>query len=112
MLFACKGNKPEAPAQAPAPEQQAAPAAKAPGAGSAQPELNAKVVPFSEIFKANADGSVSPKVKIEVNGTPVAAGAVCTKGTQYGGLDLSALNGKKLFIAHKGDVIVVKGAME
>jgi hypothetical protein len=108
VLCSCKGEK---TATNPVPEKQA-PAAQAPAASPAQNETNAKVVPFSEVFTANADGSVSPKVQLEVNGTTLAAGSTCTKGTLYGGMDVAALNGKKLLTTHKGSLLVLKGAMQ
>ena len=110
MLCACNSDK---SATTQAPEKQApAPAAQAAKANPAQIETNGKVVPFSELFTANADGSVSPKVQVEVNGTTLAPGSVCKKGTLYGGLDLAAMNGKKVLTTHKDKVVVLKGAME
>jgi len=107
MLCSCKSEK---PLITKAPEQAAAlPAATA---TPAQVETNGKVVPFSELFTANPDGSVAPKVQVEVNGVTLSPGSVCSKGTLYGGLELSALQGKKLLTTHKGKLVVVKGAME
>jgi hypothetical protein len=108
MLCSCNSNK---SATTQAPEKQT-PAAQAPTVNPAQIETNAKVVPFSEMFTANPDGSVSPKVQVEINGVTLAPGSVCKKGTLYGGLDIAAMNGKKMLTAHKGNLIVIKGAME
>ena len=108
MLCACNSDK---SASTPAPEKQA-PAVQAAKANPAQIETGAKVVPFSELFTANPDGSASPKVQVEVNGTTLAPGSVCSKGTLYGGLDIAALKGKKLLTTHRDKLVVLKGAME
>jgi hypothetical protein len=108
MLCSCKSEK---PVITKAPEQ---PAASLPAAAvtPAPIETNGKVVPFSELFTANPDGSVAPKVQLEVNGVTLSPGTVCSKGTLYGGQDLSAMKGKKLLTTHKGNLVVVKGPME
>jgi len=107
MLCSCKSEK---PVITKAPEQAAAPAAAA--VNPAAIETNGKVVAFSDVFLANPDGTVAPKVQVEVNGVTLSPGSVCSKGTLYGGLDLSAMQGKKLLTTHKGNLVVVKGAME
>jgi hypothetical protein len=105
MLCSCKSEK---PVITKAPEQATAPAA----AATPATETNGKVVPFSEVFTANPDGSVAPKVQVEINGVTLSPGSVCSKGTLYGGLDLAGMQGKKLLTTHKGNLVVVKGAME
>ena len=108
MLCSCNSEK---PAVTKAPDKKEA-AVPAPAVTPAQVETNGKVVPFSELFTVKPDGSVAPKVQVEVNGTTLAPGSVCAKGTLYGGLDLSAMTGKKLFTTHKGKLVVIKGPME
>jgi hypothetical protein len=52
------------------------------------PEVNqTQRVGFSDLFFTNADGSISPKVVIEVNGVVIGPGIGLRPGTPIGGVD-------------------------
>ncbi len=64
-------------------------------------------VPYSRIFEASANGSVSPKMTIQVGGVTIGTAASFLQGALLGGIDLAALQGKDLEVEQTADDVVV-----
>lgn len=66
-------------------------------------------LPYSQLFDVHPDGSVSPRVVVNVNGVTMGAGVAFGGGVQFGGVDLAALRGTDLEVEVENGVHVVKG---
>jgi hypothetical protein len=66
-------------------------------------------VPFSQIFQANPDGSISPKRAVHINGMTMGPGVAFGGGVSFGGVDITALRGRDLEVEYHSDVVVIKG---
>lgn len=53
-------------------------------------------VRFNEIFTTNTDGSYSPKLPVDINGTQMTPGATFGGGVQFGGFTFGQLAGRDL----------------
>lgn len=66
-------------------------------------------VPFGQIFISNPDGSVSPRMPVQVGGVTMGPGVTFTRGVSFGGMDVASLQGKWLEIDQLGGVTIIKG---
>jgi len=48
---------------------------------------NYRRVEFNDVFEEKSDGSLSPKVPIEINGVSFSPGTTFSKGVIFGGID-------------------------
>lgn len=69
-------------------------------------------VPFTDVFQINADGSVSPKTKVNIGGVVMTPGVRFTGGVSFSGVDLAAHVGKDLEIDRQGDTVVIKAVYQ
>jgi hypothetical protein len=65
-------------------------------------------VPFTDVFEIHANGSISPRQPVYVNGTTVQPGIRFGKGVRFGDVELAAFTGRDIEIEHKGGTIVIK----
>lgn len=92
-------------------QQQAA----APQVSAASPqhaESGGEKAPFNAIFQVNANGSVSPRTPVSVNGITMAPGVSFGEGVLFGGLDLAAMKDKTFLVERQGDLLVIKGVSQ
>ena len=66
-------------------------------------------VSYSDLFAVGADGSVSPRVQVRINGVMMGPGVAFGRGVQFGGVDLAALRGKDLEVDVQNGVHVIEG---
>ena len=65
-------------------------------------------VPFSYVFQTNADGTVSPRGSVHVNGITIKPGTSIGSKVSFGGFDISTAVGRDLEIEKNKDVVVIK----
>lgn len=65
-------------------------------------------VPFSQVFRVNPNGSVSPKTTVVFGGVTMGPGVSFGKGAFFGGVEITAHIGKDLEIEHKGGTVILK----
>ncbi len=66
---------------------------------------------FDELFQRNADGMISPRVPVHINGVTMGPGPGSGGGVSFGGVDLPQFMGKDLDVEVREDgVHVIKGA--
>lgn len=88
------------------------PSAQAPSAVVPRIELNGTKVPFYEVFQVDANGSVSPRIPVEINGVTMTPGVSFTEGVSFGGFDIAAMKGKEFIIERRGNLVVIKGVSQ
>lgn len=66
-------------------------------------------VPFNQVFQTNANGSISPRTTVHVNGVTMTPGVTFNRGVSFGGLDIAAIQGKDLDIEQQAGTVVIKG---
>lgn len=71
--------------------------------------MNIEQYQFSDIFQQNPDGSLSPKVRLNVNGIEFGPGTSFTPGVSFGGVNFSKYIGVPIAIEKEGDVYVLRG---
>jgi len=64
---------------------------------------------FLNIFQINPDGSLTPKVVIEVNGVTFGTGVSFGKGVSFGGVNFHDYKFLDMAIEKKGKILVIKG---
>jgi len=64
---------------------------------------------FSDIFQEQSDGSLTPKVKIEVNGVSFGPGITFQKGVAFGGIDFYLFKNRDIAIVKEGDIYKIVG---
>ena len=63
---------------------------------------------YDDIFKHNADGSISPKQILQINGEMVNTDTKIAAGTKYGGIDLSAYTAHDMMVDTSRGVIIIR----
>lgn len=66
-------------------------------------------VPYSQIFAASQDGSVTPRVPVSIGGVTMGPGVSFGRGVSFGGVDLAALRGHDLDVEVVDGTYVIKG---
>ena len=69
-------------------------------------------VPYSQIFQVNPNGSVTPRMQVQIGGVTMGPGVAFGGGVSFGGVDLAAMKGKDIEVEQQGNVIVIKGFYE
>jgi hypothetical protein len=92
-------------------QQSAQPQAPTPQITSTprQSALQQEKLSFNEIFQNNANGSISPRATVAINGVTMTPGVTFGEGVLFGGIDLGAMKSKTFFVARQDNVIVIKG---
>jgi len=72
------------------------------------------ILPFSEVFQLDRDGSISPKVPVVVNGKTVNPGEAMSHDVPLGGVDVYSIQKRDLDLeVEKTDgVVKVVGSFE
>ena len=65
-------------------------------------------VPYSTVFKTNADGSVSPRMPVRLQGVKVSGNVSFTRGVSFNGTDVAAMKGKDVEIVRTSDYVDIK----
>lgn len=60
-------------------------------------------VPFSQVFRRNADGSYSPTTVVKVGPVQMGPGVAFGQGVSFGGLDVASIAGKDLDVEQNAD---------
>ena len=66
-------------------------------------------VRFSDVFRKNPDGSISPRSQVYINGLTMGPGMAFAKGVSFGGMDLTAFADKDLEVEQKDGVVHIQG---
>lgn len=75
--------------------------------------MNIERLNFNEVFDENPDGSLSPKVRLNVNGIEFGPGGISfTRGVSFGGVDFSKYKGLPIAVEKVGDVFILRGFYE
>ena len=64
---------------------------------------------FYDVFEENTDGSLTPKIKINVNGVNFGPGVRFTKGVAFGGIDFYQYKGFDIAGEYINDIFFIKG---
>ena len=71
--------------------------------------MNIERFEFSEIFQQNLDGTLSPKVRLNVNGIEFGLGVSFSPGVSFGGVDFFKYIGVPIAAEKQGDIYILKG---
>ena len=63
---------------------------------------------FDDIFKRNADNTVSPLLPLEINGEMVGTSTKIVGGTKYGGIDISYYTGHDAMVDTLKGVVIIR----
>jgi hypothetical protein len=63
---------------------------------------------FDDIFKRNADNTVSPKLPLEINGEMVNTSTKIVGGVKYGGIDISYYAGHDALVDTLKGVVIIR----
>ena len=66
-------------------------------------------VRFSDVFDVAANGAITPKTQVHINGVTMGPGVAFGSGVSFGGVDLASLAGKDLDVEQEGGVTHIKG---
>lgn len=66
-------------------------------------------VPFHQIFQVQNDGSITPRVPVNLNGVTMTPGVSFTAGVSFGGVDVHTLRGRDLDVEQADGVYVITG---
>ena len=64
---------------------------------------------FTDIFNINPSGSISPAVKINVNGVIFGPGVTFSGGVSFGGINFHQYMGQDISVDIQGDLYIIKG---
>jgi len=68
---------------------------------------------FSEIFKENDDGSLSPRMTIKIGGIILGGESVkFTRGVKFAGIDIFDYYGKDIEVKEENGIIIIGGFYE
>jgi hypothetical protein len=67
---------------------------------------------YDDIFKHNADGTISPKQILQINGEMVNTDTKIAAGAKYGGLDLSAYTGHDMLVDTLRGVVIIRQVLK
>lgn len=63
---------------------------------------------FNEIFRENADGSISPINRIRVGGVTLGTEVKMKAGIAFGGVDFYQFKDRQIEADHDGEILVIK----
>ena len=63
---------------------------------------------YDDLFKHNADGTISPIRPLEINGEMVGTDTKIATGVKYGGIDLSAYTGHDMLVDTQRSVVIIR----
>jgi len=63
---------------------------------------------YDDLFRHNADGTISPVKILQINGEMVNTDTKITAGTKYGGIALSAYTGHDILVDTLGGVVIIR----
>lgn len=63
---------------------------------------------FDDIFKRNADNTVSPRLPLEINGEMVGTSTKIVGGTKYGGVDISYYTGHDALVDTLKGIVIIR----
>lgn len=66
-------------------------------------------VSFESVFRRHPDGSLEPRQRLRIGGVTIGPGVRFSRGTAFGGVDLTLYVGNDLDIETDGNVAVIKG---
>jgi len=64
---------------------------------------------FSDIFQENPDGSLSPRVRINVNGVEFGPGVSFSPGVSFGGIDFFRYKNLDIAAEVQNGVLIIRG---
>ena len=64
---------------------------------------------FDELFRRNADGTISPRISVHFNGVTMVPGAEFGGDVRWGGVDLTQFADKDLDVEIQDGVHAIKG---
>ena len=64
---------------------------------------------FFDVFQENSDGSLTPKVSINVNGINFGPGTRFTRGVAFGGIDFHQYKDYNIVAEYIGEVLFIRG---
>ncbi len=64
---------------------------------------------FSEIFRENPAGSLTPIRRIRIGGVELGPGVTFSKGTSFGGVDFTLFRGRNIEADQDGEILVIQG---
>ncbi len=64
---------------------------------------------FFDIFQQNPNGSLSPMVKMNINGIQFGPGVSFLPGVSFGGVDFHKYKNLPVAVEKQGDVYIIKG---
>jgi len=121
LLTACGREVPATAASAPPSTVQAAPSTTPPVAPAhiiqASPPaaistpINNRIA-YSEIFQINPDGSVSPRMPVQIGGVRMGPGVSFNQGAYFAGIDIAAMKGKNIEIERREGFVQIKGFVQ
>lgn len=64
---------------------------------------------YTEVFRVNSDGSVTPNSPVQFGGISMGPGVTFTRGTAFGGVDIASLQGHAIEADFVNGVYLIKG---
>ena len=69
-------------------------------------------VKFDQVFQVNANGSVTPRTRVQIGGVTMGPGVAFGGGVSFSGVDIASKRGKDIEVEQQGDIVVIKGFYE
>ena len=64
---------------------------------------------FLDIFQENPNGSLSPRVRININGIEFGPGVAFSQGVSFGGVDIYQYRNLDIAAVEQNNVLLIKG---
>lgn len=64
---------------------------------------------FDQIFQLNQDGSISPRMQINISGVTLGPGVAFGSGVAFGGVNFFNFRGNDIEADQEGEVLKIKG---
>ena len=64
---------------------------------------------FLDIFQENPNGSLSPRVRININGVEFGPGVTFSQGVSFGGVDIYQYRNLDIAAEEQNGVLVIRG---
>ena len=68
-----------------------------------------KRIPFNDLFQINANGSITPKVRIGIGGVTMGPGVSFGRGVSFSGIDLTLYIGRDFQVEETNGLYLIKG---
>ncbi|KKR43080.1 hypothetical protein A2356_01985 [Candidatus Nomurabacteria bacterium RIFOXYB1_FULL_39_16] len=64
---------------------------------------------FTEVFQKNPNGSISPKIPVQIGGVTMSPGVAFTSGVSFSGVDIAQYQDKDIDGDIVNGILIIKG---